>query len=941
MDAIATVVLRRAHVVQVAEHDVGAPDEEWVRTLESDLVVRGCLLSATARDVLSRLTTIRRVQFSDWLAATIDSITGADRDHTPLFAQFPEVKYPHDELFVNTVLTQLLQSNGAPCVLCGVHNTVEPLVPCGHVACSQCFDSSHFSGCPICGRRTTGRALRDAPVQRHELIPSRPVRWMVLDVTDNSAPHMCHLRDSLVTRPYPLAPQEQEDLKLLIGATAPGSLQWLPEDVPSRVNLAIASATALQTIRPDKAADLLPELRDRWTTATDVARTLWAYSDGDPGLVLPTRLNQADRTTFGPDATQLTLSNPKVRALPRWLRRGVLEHLESCDLSQVAEDLCRHRTIWKRIAERLHPFEYAKRYPQAATCFAIARSTRATQKSPVGRAIAKVQQNYPDVIELRHHENSTISAYIKTSASRVEAALAEGHVGLAVSVLRARPGELWRRLDHLVRVAGDDEGAQQAVADAAQTTVRHVSAQVLLTTARHFAHRIHTTPALDQSAAVARRSTLRALRRQHHIAFTQLVSPPSDTPDDYRTRYLALTTARRSLRSVDIPQPGTARRVFFPRGDAANVWVEPEYRDAVPRHIANKIIEIAYTELARRAAAASADDHVDVAIIDSRLADVPLPSRTQVDSGQLTQWPRGTTVDLPDHSGKLRFFMHWTDSDQTRVDLDLSCAFLDADWNLLGSCDYTQLSWKDAVHHSGDLTSAPPPGGATEFIDLDLPALDSLGAVYAIPIVFSYNNVPFDELHDAFAGVMLPQPDGATFQADRVLQRFDLRGPSKVLLPLIANLRDGSLTWVDTNLTSLGGAHSIARNVAALRLISSALYEVYDTSTRPTVFDLTVCHALGRAKSVVVSYPDGQMTVVSSEDCSSALEQIYLKKSTKTRQALSATSAVIATKYPDDIAALKTYVAGADVTVVTGLPELSHEPKAVTTEKLLAALNVN
>ena len=51
-----------------------------------------------------------------------------------------------------------------------------------------------------------------------------------------------------------------------------------------------------------------------------------------------------------------------------------------------------------------------------------------------------------------------------------------------------------------------------------------------------------------------------------------------------------------------------------------------------------------------------------------------------------------------------------------------------------------------------------------------------LGGRYLLPVVFSYNDVPFDQLERGFAGVMA-QPSGP-FDPAAVRQRFDLAGLS-------------------------------------------------------------------------------------------------------------------------------------------------------------------
>ncbi len=73
-----------------------------------------------------------------------------------------------------------------------------------------------------------------------------------------------------------------------------------------------------------------------------------------------------------------------------------------------------------------------------------------------------------------------------------------------------------------------------------------------------------------------------------------------------------------------------------------------------------------------------------------------------------------------------------------------------------------------AAVHSGDLTSAPAPDGATEYVDLDLAALTAAGVRFVVPTVLSFNDVPFERLPDAFAGFMaLDGPEDARGAASR------------------------------------------------------------------------------------------------------------------------------------------------------------------------------
>ncbi len=140
---------------------------------------------------------------------------------------------------------------------------------------------------------------------------------------------------------------------------------------------------------------LLPHLK----TANDVLRIAVALSGGDVSLATPTRF----------------------RKFARRERRFLLRALEDC--GEIAEDMLRRRGYWTRLGEILHPSEYKDRYPKAHEAFDVLRNDRP----------------------------------FATSNSRVESALRGGDLAAAVDLLRQRPGDFARRLDHILRLGGGPE----------------------------------------------------------------------------------------------------------------------------------------------------------------------------------------------------------------------------------------------------------------------------------------------------------------------------------------------------------------------------------------------------------------------------------------------------------------------------------------------------
>jgi hypothetical protein len=823
MDALNTVLLRRAGRVALPAGDgwPAADGAEWLLTFETDLVARGWLLEPSLRARFASLAPDVRMRQADWVLAVADEMVGADRPHVPLHRDFPRVRHEAGA-YIDRLLVHLFQADSAPCILCGNERTVHPLDPCGHVVCAECFDPARFSACPICGRRPTADNAYLTVVVPDTAPAGPPLRLRRLTLDVDPIASAAELRDDLVERPGALRPSDVEDLRVLVDATAPGRVDWLPEVVPSRATLATVLAWALREGNHDIAG--------RWGTATDVARTLWVYSGGDATLLLPRRPTAGPRERWRPTAEPaVTVEAPKVAALPRALRRIVLAFLDSLDPATVAEDMRRHPTVWKRLAERLHPFESPSVYPRAVAAFVALRATRVPLHSGVGRALEIVHGGRLRVVG---HDDGTVSVRVRTFAAFVEDAVAARDVTVAVELLASRPGELWRRVDHLLRLA-DAAGRERLLAALAATAAR-VAPGVLAAAAAETQRRPSTVvaPALVASAVVA--------------------------GDDF------VVGARGAAVPLEKgPGPGTARRVFFPKAETMRTWTAPERRGPLPAAATARVRAIVDGELSTRAGRL---DRFDVAVLDAALATVPAPMREAASSAQLAGWPRGSVRRLPD-GDVLRLFTHWMDVDTTRVDIDLSCLFLDEDWRPLGHCDYTWLEFGDrAAVHSGDLTSAPAPLGATEYLDLDLVALRARGVHWAVPVVLSYNDVPFEALAEAFAGFSKPTPAGAQFDAARVVQRFDLRGDSRALVPLVVGLTTGSTMWVDAALRGTGYGHDVERYGTQIGRLAADLWEYFTAGTRTTVLDLAAWHAAGRAGRVLVSHVDGTMTEVSTAD---------------------------------------------------------------------------
>ncbi|GAA4995790.1 MXAN_6230/SCO0854 family RING domain-containing protein [Kitasatospora paranensis] len=776
-------LLRRRGVVCVPTGDLLPATDPWsadgLVALDADLAQRGYLLTGGLRTALARSTPTALAATGGGLLARIDHLLGADRRHLALFHRFPDAVPDHAHiLYSRSIRAFLLNQPRQPCAHCGrtgAEAGIGALAPCAHLLCAGCHAGlvaeRRADRCPLCG---TGLAAgtylgADNPAGHRaaqDFGGQQTLRPLRLAEGDAVTVALADLR-RLLARRTPLNPQDREDLAALL-TLAPADLpERLPEQIPVRETKATVLAALL---RRDRAL-ALPVLAARIDTATDVLRVLWAWSGAEPDLLPAT-------------ARRLRLRN-----LPRPLRRDLLAILDGLGPGPLAEDLRRHRSAWLRAGELLHPFEYRERYPAVAAAFALLRGTD-LRDHPVGAAFAEPPAPLR-VVESGGRTRLGFTGF----AGRVEILLAAGDAPGAARVLARRPGELARRLHHLLRV---HENAVPG-APLPQETLRTVAG---------------------------------ALR--------------GAAPGPLLGAYGRLRGAREH----------GERRLYFPRGTVSLAHARRDEGTVVPAALGAPVCSVIETELLRRAGG----ERLDLAVLDEALSDLMVPSAERAAARTLVAVPRGSRQRLPG-GDRLRLFLHWMQPEHLRVDLDLSVALYDDDWHFTGMCDYTELVHGDrAAVHSGDLVSAPPPDGATEFVDLDLARLAAGGARWAVVVVFSYNDVPFEELTDAFAGfIQLDAADGAVghFDPKAVRQRLDLMGDAKVCVPMIVDLADRRYTWTDLNTGADGGFHSIRRYHDEVGGLCRDVLAHFAPGGRATLWDLACAVAAAGTDEVLVRDRDG------------------------------------------------------------------------------------
>lgn len=181
---------------------------------------------------------------------------------------------------------------------------------------------------------------------------------------------------------------------------------------------------------------------------------------------------------------------------------------------------------------------------------------------------------------------------------------------------------------------------------------------------------------------------------------------------------------------------------------------------------------------------------------------VALIRRDQSDSDvAMDRGARFKVFDPNDESGVLRLFMHWYNTD-SRVDIDISTNLLDGDGKVMSVTTWnTPAQWQDITTYSGDITNAPRPRGASEFIDVDVAKALKAGVVWAgLGAYIYYGAKGFDHVDNHGGAMMVSHmgaDSGALYQPDKLVNAFSTRATTTRTAVIAVNLITGEGVWLD------------------------------------------------------------------------------------------------------------------------------------------------
>lgn len=377
---------------------------------------------------------------------------------------------------------------------------------------------------------------------------------------------------------------------------------------------------------------------------------------------------------------------------------------------------------------------------------------------------------------------------IETFGGKVNKAMDAENYETALALLKKRPGELARKLDYLLRTAKTPNMVVNTFKDIAGD----VSTPVLLQVKEHFAHR----------------------------------------------------------------NEENENRVFFPKGNLSRCHsikntlpeIEESYCNAIVSICENALIE-AYRK----------KDFMGKVYLSPEFKNYLVPFSQRSASKSLKTIVRGSRLHIAEDIKTLRAFIWWTntidksnDWDEYRVDIDLSAAIFDENWNYMEHISYTNLrSRKYQACHSGDITNGGPVNGdgVSEFLDVDIDSVVKYGARYVVYQVYSFTNQTFKDLPHAMFGWMGRESAGSgeIYEPKTVEQKMDLTANSTIAIPVIFDCVNREIIWCDMNQTldSVRCNHFGNNLESNLSGVAATCYGVVNIR-KPNLYDLISLHIKAR-----------------------------------------------------------------------------------------------
>jgi len=162
---------------------------------------------------------------------------------------------------------------------------------------------------------------------------------------------------------------------------------------------------------------------------------------------------------------------------------------------------------------------------------------------------------------------------------------------------------------------------------------------------------------------------------------------------------------------------------------------------------------------------------------------------------------RGSELPMGEEATTVRLFLWWKGD----VDVDLSAVGLTAAFDQESTCNFHELRPR-GLTHSGDIVSAPE--GSAEAIDINFKELPP-NVRYVALTANVYSGPNFCDMEECFVGWQertSPAQRGNIMELKTVVEKFQISCATKALLPVVFDVKERRLMWLDLPLRSRVGS---------------------------------------------------------------------------------------------------------------------------------------
>ena len=293
-------------------------------------------------------------------------------------------------------------------------------------------------------------------------------------------------------------------------------------------------------------------------------------------------------------------------------------------------------------------------------------------------------------------------------------------------------------------------------------------------------------------------------------------------------------------------------RVCFPKGNLSKGWIIEKDLEHIDTGICHMIINICNNALCANYCTRPIMGNV---YINPEFVNYVIPYSQRNASESKKIITRGSRIKFDGNI--IRPFIWWTNMDNAegtypsgRVDIDLSVAIIDKDYNVLTHVSYThKRDQKFEIYHSGDITNGGPVDGkgVAEFIDINVNKAREQGAKYAIINVLNFSGYKYNEVPHADFGFMIREEamSGEIFEPSTVENKISLNSGSTSAIPVVIDLENNEYIWIDMD-GRVGDSYR--RNETLENNLKGTLLSVYGVlnASKTNMYEVIALNAISR-----------------------------------------------------------------------------------------------